>query len=89
MPVYRAARTLENTYREIPRDCFDDVLVVDDASSDDTVAVARSLGHVGELTTPEDSIPPTAEDNERYDAQVVEEFGKACAHRLKTGELSL
>ena len=44
MPVYRAARTLENTYREIPRDCFDDVLVVDDASSDDTVAVARSIG---------------------------------------------
>ena len=34
MPAYRAARTLENTYREIPRDCFDDVLVVDDASSD-------------------------------------------------------
>ena len=44
MPAYRAARTMEKTLREIPRDCFDDVLVVDDASPDDTVAVARSLG---------------------------------------------
>ncbi len=44
MPAYRAARTLEKTYREIPRDCFHDVLVVDDASPDDTMAVARSLG---------------------------------------------
>ena len=39
MPAYRAARTMEKTLREIPRDCFDDVLVVDDASPDDTVAV--------------------------------------------------
>ncbi|HJS73955.1 MAG TPA: glycosyltransferase family 2 protein [Vicinamibacteria bacterium] len=44
MPAYKAARTLEKTYREIPPGSFDQVLVVDDASPDDTVAVAHSLG---------------------------------------------
>jgi glycosyltransferase involved in cell wall biosynthesis len=44
MPAYRAALTLERTYREIPLDLVDDVIVVDDASPDNTVEVARSLG---------------------------------------------
>ena len=44
LPAYRAERTLEQTYREIPRDVVDEVLLVDDASSDATVAVARRLG---------------------------------------------
>ena len=44
MPAYKAARTLEKTYREIPPRCADEVLVVDDASPDRTVAVAESLG---------------------------------------------
>ncbi len=44
MPAYKAARTLEKTFREIPRGSYDRILVVDDASPDDTVAVARSLG---------------------------------------------
>jgi glycosyltransferase involved in cell wall biosynthesis len=44
MPAYNAARTLEQTYREIPLDLVDEVLVIDDASQDDTVAVARGLG---------------------------------------------
>ncbi len=44
MPAYNAARTLERTYREIPLDVVDDVIVVDDASHDETVSVARSLG---------------------------------------------
>ena len=44
MPAYKAARTLEKTYREIPPGSFDQVLVVDDASPDDTVDVARALG---------------------------------------------
>jgi glycosyltransferase involved in cell wall biosynthesis len=44
LPAYRAERTLEKTYREIPRDVVDEVLLVDDASSDATVAVARRLG---------------------------------------------
>ena len=44
MPAYNAARTLERTYREIPLDLVDDVIVVDDASRDETVEVARQLG---------------------------------------------
>ncbi|MCR4376011.1 MAG: glycosyltransferase family 2 protein, partial [Acidobacteria bacterium] len=44
LPAYHAARTLEQTVAEIPRDVADDVLLVDDASEDDTVEVARRLG---------------------------------------------
>lgn len=44
MPAYRAARTVEATYRDLPHAVIDRVLLVDDASRDDTVAVARSLG---------------------------------------------
>ncbi len=44
MPAYRAALTLERTYREIPFDLVDDVILVDDASPDNTAEVARQLG---------------------------------------------
>jgi glycosyltransferase involved in cell wall biosynthesis len=44
MPAYNAAATLEKTYGEIPRDLVDEIVVVDDASRDETVAVARRLG---------------------------------------------
>ena len=44
MPAYRAGRTLEATWRDLPRDVVDAIVVVDDASDDDTVAVARGLG---------------------------------------------
>jgi glycosyltransferase involved in cell wall biosynthesis len=44
MPAYNAARTLERTCAEIPRDVVDEVLLVDDSSSDSTVEVARQLG---------------------------------------------
>lgn len=44
MPAYNAARTLERTLQEIDRSIVDDVLVVDDASSDETVEVAKRLG---------------------------------------------
>jgi glycosyltransferase involved in cell wall biosynthesis len=44
MPAYNAAKTLERTYREVPLDLVDEVVVTDDASSDDTVRVARELG---------------------------------------------
>jgi glycosyltransferase involved in cell wall biosynthesis len=44
MPAYNAAKTLEQTYREIPLDLVDEVLVTDDASADDTVEISRSLG---------------------------------------------
>ena len=44
MPAHKAARTIERTYRDIPKDCYDAVLVVDDASPDNTVEVAQELG---------------------------------------------
>lgn len=44
LPAYNAAQTLEATYREIPFDIVDDVVLVDDASTDSTVEVANSLG---------------------------------------------
>jgi glycosyltransferase involved in cell wall biosynthesis len=44
MPAYNAARTLAQTYAEVPMDLVDEVVVTDDASSDETVAVARQLG---------------------------------------------
>jgi glycosyltransferase involved in cell wall biosynthesis len=44
MPAYNAAATLEKTYRDLPTDSVDEVLVVDDASRDGTVAIARALG---------------------------------------------
>ena len=44
MPAYHAGRTLEATWRDLPHDIVDEVVVVDDASDDDTATVARSLG---------------------------------------------
>jgi glycosyltransferase involved in cell wall biosynthesis len=44
LPAYRAERTLERTWKEIPRDVVDEVLLVDDASSDGTVRLSQSLG---------------------------------------------
>ncbi len=44
LPAYNAEKTLERTWAEIPRDVVDEVILVDDASSDATVALARRLG---------------------------------------------
>jgi glycosyltransferase involved in cell wall biosynthesis len=44
LPAYNAGRTLEATFREIPAEIVDDVILVDDASADDTLAVAKKLG---------------------------------------------
>ncbi|MDQ7772526.1 MAG: glycosyltransferase family 2 protein [Elusimicrobiales bacterium] len=44
MPAYNAAATLKNTLRDLPREYFADAILVDDASSDDTVKVAEELG---------------------------------------------
>jgi glycosyltransferase involved in cell wall biosynthesis len=43
LPAYNAASTLERTVAEIPREIVDDLLLVDDASRDETVEVARRL----------------------------------------------
>jgi glycosyltransferase involved in cell wall biosynthesis len=44
LPAYNAARTLEKTYLEIPFDVVDDVILVDDASADNTSELAKSIG---------------------------------------------
>jgi len=44
LPAYNAALTLEQTYAEIPFDIVDEVVLVDDASKDDTVEVGEKLG---------------------------------------------
>ncbi len=44
LPAYNAGNTLEATYSEIPQEIVDDVLLVDDASSDDTVEIAEKVG---------------------------------------------
>lgn len=43
MPAYNAEKTLRQTYSEIPHEYVDEVILVDDASSDDTLKIAREL----------------------------------------------
>ena len=44
LPAYKAAETLEATYKEIPFDIVDEVVLVDDCSPDATIEVAKNLG---------------------------------------------
>ncbi len=44
MPAYNAAKTLEKTYNEIPLHIVDEVILVDDKSSDDTFQLAKKIG---------------------------------------------
>jgi glycosyltransferase involved in cell wall biosynthesis len=44
LPAYNAKHTLQKTYDEIPFDVVDQVILVDDASQDDTIGVAKNLG---------------------------------------------
>jgi glycosyltransferase involved in cell wall biosynthesis len=44
MPAYNASKTVEKTYQEIPFDIVDEVILVDDASKDDTTEVSKKLG---------------------------------------------
>jgi glycosyltransferase involved in cell wall biosynthesis len=44
MPAYNAERTLEQTFKEIPFDLVDEVVLVDDASRDNTSELARQIG---------------------------------------------
>jgi glycosyltransferase involved in cell wall biosynthesis len=44
MPAYNAASTLERTIKDIPAGSVDEIILVDDASKDNTVEIAKSLG---------------------------------------------
>ena len=44
LPAYHAEHTLKQTVDDIPKEWVDDIIVVDDASKDNTATIARSLG---------------------------------------------
>jgi glycosyltransferase involved in cell wall biosynthesis len=44
LPAYNASKTLVTTYNEIPFDIVDEVILVDDNSTDETIAVAKQIG---------------------------------------------
>jgi len=44
LPAYNASNTLLATYSEIPFDIVDDIILVDDCSTDNTIDVAKQLG---------------------------------------------
>jgi glycosyltransferase involved in cell wall biosynthesis len=46
MPAYQAAKTLVQTYAEIPKEIVDNIILVDDGSADDTTQLAKQLGLV-------------------------------------------
>ena len=71
MPAYNAAATLERTVADLPDDAVDEIILVDDASSDETVDIARRLG----LTV------ITHETNRGYGANQ-----KTCYRRALEGE---
>jgi glycosyltransferase involved in cell wall biosynthesis len=44
LPAYNAALTIKKTFEEIPHELVDDIILCDDASKDDTIQIAQSLG---------------------------------------------
>lgn len=53
MPAYNAAETLRQTHEEVmAQEVVDEVILVDDASQDETTAIAKSLPHTSVLTHP-------------------------------------
>lgn len=44
LPAYNAAKTLQQTYNEIPFDIVDEVIITDDCSNDNTIEVAKEIG---------------------------------------------
>lgn len=44
LPAYYAEKTLKQTYDDLPKDLIDEIILVDDASKDNTVKLAKKLG---------------------------------------------
>ena len=53
MPAYNAEKTLERTFEEVPKEWVDDIVLVDDASRDGTVALARTIPGLTVVVHPE------------------------------------
>jgi len=68
MPAYNAAKTLQKTYKEIPRPLVDEVILCDDASKDGTAQLAKELGidHIVEH-----------KDNKGYGGNLLSLYNKA------------
>ena len=43
MPAYNAAKTLKETYKLIPKNAADEIVLVDDCSKDNTIKIAKHL----------------------------------------------
>jgi glycosyltransferase involved in cell wall biosynthesis len=74
MPAYNAASTLLQTYEQIPKDCVNEVLLVDDNSSDETAAIARRY-NIPTLVHPE---------NRGYGANQKTCYTEALRHKADT-----
>ncbi|MDO8619903.1 MAG: glycosyltransferase family 2 protein [bacterium] len=44
IPAYNCAHLLLRAFEQVPKQYFDDIIIVDDGSTDDTLAVAKTLG---------------------------------------------
>lgn len=44
LPAYNAAKTVQKTFEEIPFDIVDEVILTDDCSNDETIAIAKKIG---------------------------------------------
>ena len=53
LPSFNAARTLRRTWEAIPKDCADEIILVDDASTDETVAIAEGITGLHVIRHPE------------------------------------
>src|SRR3989344_1832172 len=71
LPAYNAAKTLEQTVREIPRELVHEIILVDDGSNDETLRLAKQLN----LTTEHHA------KNRGYGANQKTCYRLALAHR--------
>ena len=62
MPALNAAQTVDSVVEAIPRDWVDEVIVVDDASTDETLRVARELDVHRRLAPPQRRLRRQPED---------------------------
>ena len=62
MPAYNAARTLEDTFRAIPEGYYDEIVVVDDFSRDDTKARRPAPQPEGDPPSPQRRLRRQPED---------------------------